>query len=760
LSEPEGAPAEQGGTLAGQDSEAPKLTPFAVIQMRARKGKIAKIVFAIAMFAAFLEIFYVMNFYTTLAQFVEALGFVNLARAISAGLHIPATSVYGLVMASLVAVGFLVFPAKRPGLQASESELKEFMKKYVERIPKYDYVLAALAFIVFGFQALLAPYVEANEGALPETINLGVEVQAFIPALIIAIIGFILVFELTRRAVGPWLVLVASVFLAYYFYYNLANTLLGPTGVLKKWIQDMYYSTSGLFNIPFQVMAAYVFAFLFFGTFLERIGIGEYITRLMLAFFGGRPGGPAKVAIVSSGFMGMLSGSSVANVFTTGVFTIPLMKKSGFPPEVAGAIEASASTGGQIMPPIMGAAAFIMASFIGRPYGDIVIAAFVPAFIYFASLYYFVDLEAKRLGLRGLSKEELPPKGPLLRKIYLLSPIILITALLVKRLPPQHSVVASLSVALVAALWAMDKPLSTKIAYTLSLIIIGLVAKLVGMNLLAAVYFTGIAFLFITMGLIITKSYKEISKTVFASIEQAVRNSIPVFMAAALAGVVQGSLTLTGLSTRLGEYLINIARGNIYLLLVFAGFLSILVGMGVPTTANYVITSLLSASAIVAAATNMLGLPEAAAILGAHMFVFYYGILADLTPPVALAAFAGATVARADFWKTAVNATRFGFAKYVLPFVFAVNPAMLLIPVLEGYMTWWDFAWSIITIVAVIVAASAGFAGYLAGHIKNKIVRAVLAIAGILAVSGLLPLVALAYAVTLAVAFYNMTKKK
>jgi len=730
------------------------LTPFAVMQMRARKGKIAKIVFAIAMFAAFLEIFYVMNFYTTLAQFIRTLGFTDLAIRISTGLHIPSTSVYGLVMASLVAVGFLVFPAKRPSLKATDEELKEFMKKYVERIPFYDYVLAALAFIVFGYQAYLAPYVEANEGVIPESANLTL-------ALVVAIIGFALVFELTRRTVGPWLVLVAAFFLAYYIWFFLVYRGLEPLAMVKKWIQDMYYSTSGLFNIPFQVMAAYVFAFLFFGTFLEKIGIGEYITRLMLAYFGGRPGGPAKVAIVSSGFMGMLSGSSVANVFTTGVFTIPLMKKSGFPPEVAGAIEASASTGGQIMPPIMGAAAFIMASFIGRPYGDIVIAAFVPAFIYFASLYYFVDLEAKRLGLRGLSPEELPDKRPLVRKLYLLSPIILITVLLVMRLPPQHSVVASLSVALVAAIWAMDKPFNTKLAYTLSLIILGAVAKLVGMTTLAAIYFTGIAFLFITMALILTKNYKDLAKTVFASIEQAVRNSIPVFMAAALAGVVQGSLTLTGLSTRLGEYLINAARGNIYILLFFAGFLSILVGMGVPTTANYVITSLLSASAIVAAATGMLGLPEAAAILGAHMFVFYYGILADLTPPVALAAFAGATVARADFWKTAVNATRFGFAKYVLPFVFAVNPAMLLIPVLEGYMSWWDFAWSIITIVAVIVAASAGFAGYLAGPIYNKFIRIILVVVGIAAVVGKPVLVGLAYLAIIAVVVYNyMLSKK
>ncbi len=708
--------------------EAAKLTPFSVIQMRARKGKIAWIVFGLAMFMAFLEIFYVMNFYTTLAQFIEALGFRDLAISISRGLHISSKTILGLVMASLVSIGFLIFPAKRPSLKASDEELREYYKKYVERIPLYDYVLAALAFAVFLYQAWLAAYVERNEGVIPDS-----QVGIAIP---IAVVGTLLAFELTRRAVGPWLAAVAGFFLGYYLWYNWSTSPLTAGEIAQKWAQDMYYSTSGLFNIPFQVMAAYVFAFLFFGTFLERIGIGGYITRLMLALFGKKPGGPAKVAIVSSGFMGMLSGSSVANVFTTGVFTIPLMKRSGFPPEVAGAVEASASTGGQIMPPIMGAAAFIMASFIGRPYGEIVIAAFTPAIIYFLSLYYFVDLEAKRLGLRGLSEEELPDPRPLYRKLYLLAPVAVITALLVLRLPPQHSVVASLSIALVVAIWASNKSLNWKIAYTLALIILAAISMAVGMNRLAAIYFTGIAFLLITAALIVWRDHRDVALIIYESIEQAVRNSIPVFMAAALAGIVQGSLTLTGLSTTLGEKLIDIAHGNIYLLLLFAGLLSILVGMGVPTTANYVITSLLSASAIVAAATSILGLPKAAATLGAHMFVFYYGILADLTPPVALAAFAGATVARADFWKTAVNATRFGFTKYVLPFVFAVNPAMLVIPVLEGEMTVQQYIWSIVTIAAVIIAASAGFAGYFGGPIRSRELRILLAVIGILAVTG------------------------
>ncbi|MEB3806492.1 MAG: TRAP transporter fused permease subunit, partial [Desulfurococcales archaeon] len=564
-----------------------QLTPFSVVRLRARKGWVRWLVLILSLAMAFVEIMYVMNFYSTIAQFIEALGFEDLAVKMMTSIHISSRIVNALVMAFIVAVGFLTFPVVRPPLTATEEELEEYKKKYVDRIAWYDIALAVAALVVFGYRAYIGSYVEAHEGELPPgSENL---------ALAAAIVGTALVFELTRRAVGPWLAGVVAFFLSYYLYFWHIDIGIGRYETALKWAKDMYYSTYGLFNIPFQVMAAYVFAFLFFGTFLERIGIGEYITNLMLGLFGSRPGGPAKVAIVSSGFMGMLSGSSVANVFTTGTFTIPLMKRSGFPPEVAGAIEASASTGGQIMPPIMGAAAFIMASFIGRPYGDIVIAAFVPAFIYFASLYYFVDLEAKRLGLRGLSKEELPDARSLARKLYLLSPIVLITILLVLRLPPQHSVVASLSLALLAAAWAMEKR-SFSTAYTLAFIVLGLIAYLSGMKPQAAIYFTGMAFLVLSLILIVVKAYRHFSLVIVESIEQAVRNSVPVFMAAALAGVVQGSLTLTGLSTSLGQRLIDVAQGNIYVLLVLIGMLSILVGMGVPTTANYVITSLIGAS--------------------------------------------------------------------------------------------------------------------------------------------------------------------
>jgi TRAP transporter 4TM/12TM fusion protein len=721
--------------LPGRDSEPTVLSPFHLISMRARSGVIRAYVFSLALFIGALEIFYILNFQGTLAQFLIALGIkstVKYMRIIYIDTHI----IEALIMAGLLGVGFLVLPAKRPSMKLEGKALEAYMNKYIRRIPLYDVALSILGLVIFVYVAYVAKLVIASEGSLPESIR-----PVAIP---VAVVAFILVLELARRAVGPWFLLIVLGFLFYYLDYNRFD--------IRYWVENMIYWKSGLFNTPFFIMVIYVFAFLFFGTFLERIGIGEYITRLMLSLFGKKPGGPAKVAIVSSGLMGMLSGSSVANVFTTGTFTIPLMKRSGFPPEVAGAVEASASTGGQIMPPIMGAAAFIMAAFLSRPYYDIVIAGFLPAFIYFASLYYFVDLEAKRRGLRGLGESELPPRGPLLRKLYLFLPIILLTLLLVIRLAPSNAVVASLGLALVVAAWAMEGvPLSIKVAYTLAFPIIAGVALAVGMKTLAAVYFSGIFFLLASIALIATRSLKSLGWAILESVEESVRNGIPVFMAAALAGVIQGSITGTGLSGYLGQKFIEIAHGNLYLLLIFAGVISILVGMGVPTTANYVITSLLSAAAIATAASQLLSVPMKTALLAAHMFVFYYGILADVTPPVALAAFAGATVARADFWKTAVNATRMAFAKYVLPFIFVVQPGMLILPIIEGGATLASLAWGVVATIGVIVSASAGFAGYLGGHIRSRILRVILALVGIAAITTNPYTVAAAYALSVAV---------
>jgi TRAP transporter 4TM/12TM fusion protein len=716
----------------GGDEEV--ISPFKLLSMRARKGVVRAYVFSLALMIAVLEVFYILNFQGTLEQFLEQVGLEGIASAI-ARLTLNTEVVEAIVMAGLLGVGFMILPARRPNVKWGRDELQRYMERHIERIPLYDIALSIAGFAIFLYVAYMVKMLLAFEGSLPP--------EARPVAIPMGIVAFILVMELARRAVGPWFLMVVTVFLLYYLNYNRFD--------IGYWIENMIYWKSGLFNIPFFVMVIYVFAFLFFGTFLEKMGIGEYITRLMLSLFGRRPGGPAKVAIVSSGVMGMLSGSSVANVFTTGTFTIPLMKRSGFPGEVAGAVEASASTGGQIMPPIMGAAAFIMAAFLNRQYYDIVIAGFLPAFLYFASLYYFVDIEAKRRGLKGLREAEVPELRPLLGKLYLFSPIVLLTILLVMRLAPAHAVVASLSAALLAAAWASNASLPSKIAYTLALGVVLGVALASGMTLLGAIYFTGISFIFISIALLATRSYRGLAKALLEAIEDSVRNGVPVFTAAALAGVIQGAITGTGLSGYLGEKLIEVAHGNLYLLLVFAGIISIVVGMGVPTTANYVITSLLSAAAIASAATSLLGIDEMTALLAAHMFVFYYGILADVTPPVALAAFAGATVARADFWRTAVNATRMAFAKYVLPFVFVVQPGLLILPIIEGRVGVESLVWGLLSTGAVVIAASAGFAGYLGGHIRVKALRVALVVLGIAAISTNPYAVAAAYIASAAV---------
>ncbi len=716
----------------GGDEEV--ISPFKLISMRARRGVVRAYVFSLALMIAVLEVFYILNFQGTLEQFLEQVGLEEVASAI-ARLTLNTEVVEAIVMAGLLGVGFMILPARRPNVKWGRDELQRYMERHIERIPLYDIALSIAGFAIFLYVAYMVKMLLAFEGSLPP--------EARPVAIPMGIVAFILVMELARRAVGPWFLMVVTVFLLYYLNYNRFD--------IRYWIENMIYWKSGLFSIPFFVMVIYVFAFLFFGTFLEKMGIGEYITRLMLSLFGRRPGGPAKVAIVSSGVMGMLSGSSVANVFTTGTFTIPLMKRSGFSSEVAGAVEASASTGGQIMPPIMGAAAFIMAAFLNRQYYDIVIAGFLPAFLYFASLYYFVDIEAKRRGLKGFREAEVPELRPLLGKLYLFSPIVLLTILLVMRLAPAHAVVASLSVALLAAAWASNASLPSKIAYTLALGVVLGVALASGMTLLGAIYFTGISFIFISIALLATRSFRGLAKALLEAIEDSVRNGVPVFTAAALAGVIQGAITGTGLSGYLGEKLIEVAHGNLYLLLVFAGIISIVVGMGVPTTANYVITSLLSAAAIASAATSLLGVDEMTALLAAHMFVFYYGILADVTPPVALAAFAGATVARADFWRTAVNATKMAFAKYVLPFVFVVQPGLLVLPIIEGRVGVESLVWGLLSTGAVVIAVSAGFAGYLGGHIRVKALRVALVVLGIAAISTNPYAVAAAYIASAAV---------
>ncbi len=446
--------------------------------------------------------------------------------------------------------------------------------------------------------------------------------------LIVGTIGILFVLEAARRVVGMPIVVVACTFITYAFIGRHLTKLPGALKILahkgvglRQLVYHLYFTTEGIAGIPLGVSATFIFLFILFGAYLEKSGLGRLFIDLANAVAGRAAGGPAKVAVISSGLMGTISGSSVANVAGTGSFTIPMMKKLGYRPEFAGAVEAAASTGGQLMPPIMGAAAFLMAEFVGIPYISVAKAAVIPALLYFTGVMLCVHLEAKKSGLRGLSADELPKIVPILKdKGHLMVPLIAIIYLLVSGYTPMR-----------AALWAI---LLTVVAATLR------------------------------------ASTRMSIKDIIMSLESGARSALGVIIACATAGIIIGVVTKTGLGLKLGSVLIGLAGGKLLLTMVFTMITSIILGMGVPTTANYVITSTIAAPTII-----QLGVP----ILAAHMFVFYFGIIADITPPVALAAFAGSGIAKSDPLKTGVQSSKLAIAAFIIPYIFVLSPALLMI---------------------------------------------------------------------------------
>ncbi|WP_297509522.1 TRAP transporter fused permease subunit [Thermococcus sp.] len=585
-----------------------------------------------------------------------------------------------------------------------------------------------------------------------------------------AILAIIVVLEGTRRVIGWVLPVVVLVFLGYAVW----NTGFNWT----MFSEHMYLASEGIFATPLYVMTIYVFAFIFFGAFLLKIGISDYITEFMITLFGSRPGGPAKAAVIASGLMGTVSGSSVANVLTTGTFTIPLMKRAGYPPEIAGAVEPVASTGGQLMPPIMGAAAFIMAEFLGIPYNKIIIAAVIPALVYYSGVYLFIDRETKRLGLKGMPREHFKPLGYFIRKSYILLPIVVITVALVWGIPAHISAISSLGVAIWVA-WVSKDEISGNEALYVATVLIGTTLMflgygwqaLVGLSLILvalALVRKGVAFneklyisllflLFIALnqaigvskenllfmtgifGIVFSLVVGAISKTsdgkmmysaTYESMIEAGKTSTAVMLAAASAGLIQGSLTITGLANSLGYRLADLTGGNLWLLLVVTMVFSLILGMGVPTTANYIITSLVMAPAIYQAVSNLApydqpvpGFGTVIALLAAHFFVFYFGILADITPPVALASYAGSALAGGDFWKTALNAVRYAVAGYIGPYIYFTHPEMFLITVKHWNLhTAGLVLYDLGATILVLYMLSVGFTGWLRGHL-NKVYR-------------------------------------
>lgn len=469
--------------------------------------------------------------------------------------------------------------------------------------------------------------------------------------IMVGLVGVLLVMEAARRVVGWPIVIVASAFITYAFAGPYIPGALAHQGLnTKSLIGHLYYTTEGVFGIPLGVSSTFIFLFILFGAYLEKTGLGKFFIDMANAIAGWAQGGPAKVAVLSSACMGTVSGSSVGNVAGTGSLTIPMMKKLGYKPEFAGAVEATASTGGQLMPPIMGAAAFLMAEFVGIPYIDVVKAAVIPALLYFTGVWIGVHLEAKKLGLKGISRDQLPKVGKIFfERGHLAIPLVAIIYLLVSGASPMK-----------AALWA---------------IFMSIIASMLRQN-------TRI-------------SFKDIVK----GLEDGARAALGVLVACATAGIIIGVVTKTGLGLRLGSTLIDLAQGLLLPTLFFTMITSIVLGMGVPTTANYVITSTIAAPIIM-----QLGVP----VLAAHMFAFYFGIIADITPPVALAAFAGAGIARANPMSTGVNAVKLAIAAFLVPYIFVMSPQLLMIDT-----TFVEALPFVATALVGMVGVGAAVAGYL-----------------------------------------------
>jgi TRAP transporter 4TM/12TM fusion protein len=488
--------------------------------------------------------------------------------------------------------------------------------------------------------------------------------------LVIGGIAILLVLEASRRVVGLPISIIASLFLLYtYFGPYMPGFLEHRGNDVDRIIGHSYYTLEGILGTPLGVSSTFIFLFILFGAFLEKTGVGEYFNDLSLVIAGRRIGGPAKVAVFSSALQGTISGSSVANVVTSGAFTIPMMKRLGYRSEFAAAVEASSSTGGQIMPPVMGAAAFLMAEFINVPYLEIAKSAALPAILFFTGIWIMTHFEAKRLGLRGLSPEELPDKKEVLKKLYLLLPILVIIVVLMMGVSAERSAIIGIA----------------------STVVVGAFRKETRMSL----------------------------ADILEAFASGARTALGVVAATACAGIIVGTVTLTGIGLKLANGLIDLAGGILFLTLFFTMIASLILGMGTPTTANYIITSTIAAPALI-----QMGVPD----IAAHMFTFYFGIVADITPPVALAAFAAAGIAKSKPIQTGVESTRLSIAAFMAPYIFVLSPQLLLIDT-----TFWESVWVMITSTIGMIGVGAGLIGFWMSKL-NPLERLLAIAGGVLAV--------------------------
>ena len=521
---------------------------------------------------------------------------------------------------AILLLTFLLYPVKKSAAKKNN------------HFPWYDLALGAAGcvsyyYYVFNFQAI---------------VNRAVSITPV--DIIFAVVGIIVLFEACRRVVGLPILFVAGGFITYAFVSGYS---------LRRIVHQLYYTTDGIIGTPLGVCATFIVLFIILGSFLEKTGIGTFFVDLANSVAGFASGGPAKVAVIASALEGMYSGSSVANTVGSGSVTIPVMKKAGYKPEFAAAVEAAASTGGQIMPPIMGAAAFLMAEMTNTPYAVIAVSAILPALLYFLGIFMMIHFEAKKLGLKGLPKDSIPNFGKLLlKKGYLFLPVVVLVVLMSIGYTPAYSACFAILSAIIVSMFSKETRMSPK--------------------------------------------------QVGEALATGAQNTIGVAVACSVAGIIVGIVTLTGLGQTLIGALLTVAQSSQFLALFLAMIACIILGMGVPTTANYVIMATITAPIVI-----QMGVP----MMAAHMFVFYFGIVADITPPVALAAYAGAAIAHANPIKTGITATRLAITAFIVPYIFVYSPEMLFINT------------DVITVVRITLTSIIGIVGVAAaleGHMSCK----------------------------------------
>ena len=551
---------------------------------------------------------------------------------------------------------------------------------------KIDLVLVALSIITIGYLILTYDtFIRDRYGA-----NIFMD-------YIIGGLAIILLFEATRRVTGLSMTIIAAVFLLYNFIGPYLPGMFGHAGFsVERVISIMFWGGQGIFGTAIGVSATYIFVFVMFGAFLKNSGFSDFINDLALTIAGRTSGGPAKVAVIGSGLMGMMSGSAVGNVVTTGAVTIPLMKKTGYKPKFAAAVEAVASTGGLIAPPIMGAAGFIMAEFLGVPYSTVMLAAIIPAVLYYSVLLMVVHLEAKRLGLSGVAKENIPNAIVVLKeKGHLLIPLVVLIATLMTGVTPLFAAIWSL-IATVIASW-------------------------------------------------IRKSTRMGFSDILRSIEEGARGAVNVGIATAIVGIVIGTVTLSSIGLTIGNNVLNLAGDSVLIAAILTMVISIILGMGVPATAAYIIVATISIPIL-----TRMGVPP----IAAHMFAFYYAALSSITPPVALASYAAAGLAKVNPNAVSIESVRLGLVAFIIPFYFLFNPLLLF----DGHSVWASIGAGLIALLGG-AALSIAIAGYLLDRI-TIIERLLYGAAGLLVIdtSGFTDLIG--FAMLLLLFLFHLRKVK